>query len=163
MILSMIMAASENGVIGRDGDLPWNLPDDFRHFKRTTVGHSVIMGRKTYQSLGKALPKRRNLVITRDKNLELPDAEVVNSLEMALKLCLSEDEVFIIGGGEIYQNALELNIVDKIYLTVVHAVIEGDTFFRIPETGWQKVSSQFHGIDDKHAYSFTFEVHERIK
>ncbi len=163
MIFSMIMAASENGVIGRDNDLPWKLPDDFRYFKRTTTGHSVIMGRKTYQSLGKALPKRRNLVITRDRNLELPDAEVVHSLGDALKACLNEEEVFIIGGGTIYQNALELDIAGKIYLTVVHAVINGDTFFRIPETGWRKVSSEFHDVDEKHAHSFTFEVHERIK
>ena len=163
MTVSMIMAASENGVIGRENDLPWKLPDDFRYFKRTTTGHSVIMGRKTYESLGKALPKRRNIVITRNPDLELADAEVVHSLGDALKACLDEEEVFIIGGGTIYQKSLDLDIADKIYLTVVHAVINGDTFFRIPETGWNKVSSEFHDTDERHAHSFTFEVHERIK
>lgn len=162
MNVSMIMAASENGVIGKENDLPWKLPDDFRYFKRVTTGHSVIMGRKTYESLGKALPKRRNIVITRNQGLVLPDAEVVHSLGDALKACKDEEELFIIGGGMIYQKALDLDVADRIYLTVVHATITGDTFFRIPEEGWKKVSSELHEVDEKHAYPFTFEIHERI-
>ena len=157
------MAASENGVIGRQDDLPWHLPDDFRYFKRTTLHHSILMGRKTYQILGKALPKRRNIVITRNQNLELPDAEVVYSLEEALKSCEGEEEVFIIGGGMIYQKGLDLGVVDKIYLTVVHTEIDGDTYFHMPDSGWKKVSSERHEVDDRHVYAFTFEVHERTK
>ncbi|MCL4109110.1 UNVERIFIED_CONTAM: hypothetical protein GTU68_031022 [Idotea baltica] len=158
----MIMAASENGVIGKDNNLPWHLPDDFKYFKRTTSGHSVIMGRKTYQSLGKALPKRRNIVITRDESLALPDAEIVHSLVDALKLCVGEEEVFVIGGGTIYELALELDLADKILITVVHTQLEGDTYFRIPAQGWQLTSSEAHEKDDRHVYPFTFEVHERI-
>ena len=161
MIVSMIMAASENGVIGKENDLPWHLPDDFKYFKRTTLGHSIIMGRKTYQSLGKALPKRRNIVLTRDPEFTLPDAEVVHSLGEALKACVGEEEVFIIGGGMIYQNALDLDIANRVYLTVVHTTIEGDTFFHLPPRGWDLVSSDHHQQDDRHTFPFTFEVHER--
>jgi len=163
MIVSMIMAASENGVIGKDNNLPWHLPDDFKYFKRTTSGHSVIMGRKTYESLGKALPKRRNIVVSRNPELELGDAEVFHSLVDALKACKEEEEVFVIGGGTIYQLALELDLADKILLTVVHTSLEGDTHFNIPAEGWSLVSAERHEKDDRHAFAFTFQTFQRNK
>ncbi|RYZ39258.1 MAG: dihydrofolate reductase, partial [Sphingobacteriales bacterium] len=113
MIVSMVVAISENNAIGKDNQLLWYLPRDLRHFKTLTSGNTVIMGRKTFDSVGRPLPNRRNIVITRKKDLEIDGAEVVNSLEAALRLCEAEDEVFIVGGAEIYKQAMPHT--DRIY------------------------------------------------
>jgi dihydrofolate reductase len=117
MIVTIVVAISENHVIGKDNKLLWYLPNDLKHFKELTTGHSVIMGRKTYESVGKPLPKRRNIIITRQP-INIEGCEVVNSIESALVLCKGENEVFIVGGAEIYKQAIHLT--DRIYLTIVH-------------------------------------------
>jgi dihydrofolate reductase len=161
MTISMIAAMGQNRVIGRDGNLPWHLPDDFKFFKRKTQGCPVIMGRKTFDSMGKPLPGRRNIVITRNPDLKIPGAEVVHSLENALQLVEpSEGETFIIGGSEIYRQGLE--VADRIYLTLVHEAFEGDTFFpEFDESAWAVVHREDHEADDRNPHPFTFVTYER--
>jgi len=161
MIVSMILAVSENGVIGRDNDLPWSVPADMRYFMRTTTGHPILMGRKTYESLGKPLPRRRNVVITRNLDLDIDGVDLVHSIVAGLELVQEEEEVFIIGGGTIYQQALELQLVNRIYRTVIHAAVEGDTHFFLPEDeAWQVVQEETHPADEKNQYPYTFQVLE---
>src|ERR1700759_5016996 len=126
MIVSAVVAISQNHVIGKDNKLLWYLPKDLKHFKEITSGHTIIMGRKTFDSVGKPLPNRRNIVVTRT-DITIPGAEVVKSIDDALDLCKGEDEVFIGGGAEIYKLAMDKT--DKIYLTIVHKMFEADTFF----------------------------------
>ena len=146
---SIIVATSENGVIGVDNKLPWYLPEDLKRFKKLTENNVVIMGRKTYESIGKPLPNRFNIVISRNKDLTIPGCLVVNSLEKALYKAGSDKKVFIIGGGEIYRQSLEY--VDKIYLTKVHINVEGDTTFpNIDDLPGWKLS------DVDHKESFTY-------
>lgn len=162
MRISLIVAASENNVIGRQNDLPWSLPDDLQHFRTVTEGSSIILGRKNYESIGRALPRRRNIVISRQKDLHIEGCEVVSSLQEALDLVTQEKEVFIIGGGEIYRQSL--SVADRIYLTRVHADIEGDVFFpELDEGEWEEVSREEHPADDRHAYAFTFLTLDRRK
>ena len=126
--LAMIVATSLNGVIGVDGDLPWHIPEDLKYFRRNTVGHAIIMGRKTYDSIGRPLPKRRNIVITRQTDLRIEGCDVVQSLEEALALARTEDpEPRIIGGATLYQQAFPLTT--RLFLTEVQQTVEGDTFF----------------------------------
>jgi len=127
MIISLIVAVAENGVIGRENRLPWHLPEDLRHFKRVTMGHPVIMGRKTHESLGRPLPGRRNIVITRQPEYAAAGCEVVHSLAGALALCSGADEVFVIGGAAVYGEALPQ--ASRIYLTRVRTAASGDTRF----------------------------------
>lgn len=158
--VSAIVAAAETGAIGKENKLLWHLPDDLRFFKRTTSGHAVIMGRKTYESVGRPLPNRTNVVITRQKDYKLEGAEVVHSLEAALEACADEKEVFIVGGADIYRQALP--VADRVYLTRVHADLEGDSYFpRLDNVEWALQSAEHHGSDDRHAYAYTFEVYER--
>src|SRR5690606_31041421 len=128
-LLSAVVAAAENNAIGKDNQLLWHLPNDLRFFKRTTTGHTVVMGRKTYESVGKPLPNRRHIIITRQTGYTPPGADVAGSSSAVLVRCAVEAEVFIVGGDEIYRQALP--ILDRIYLTRVHAQPEGDTF--LPE------------------------------
>ena len=133
-MLSLIVAASRNGVIGAGGKLPWHLPADLQRFKKLTMGHPILMGRKTFKSIGKPLPGRTNIVITRQEGFQACGAAVAHSLEEALQMCEKEAEVFVIGGAEIYKQALPL--ADKIYLTRVEQDFEGDTFLpAIDKTG----------------------------
>ncbi len=133
---SIIVAYSKNGVIGNTGTIPWRLSDDLKRFKTITSGHTIIMGRKTFESIGHALPKRRNIVVTRSKTYKADGIEVANSLQMALDLAKGDNEVFIIGGGEIYKEALPK--VQKIYATIIDKTIEGDTTFpRVNLNRWQ--------------------------
>ena len=162
MIVSLVAAMSENRVIGKEGGLPWRLPRDLQHFKRLTIDHTVIMGRKTFAEVKRPLANRRNVVITRNPEFRPHGVTVVPSLEEALALGATEDEVFVIGGGEIYRLALPR--ADRIYLTVVHAVVEGDTYF--PEfegSAWVLENEERHEADAKHAYSFTFRTYSRIR
>ena len=161
MIVSLIAAVSDNGVIGRDGGLPWRLPDDLRQFKRLTLDHTIIMGRKTWEEVGRPLVNRRNVVVSRNPEFQAPGATVVPSLEEALALGATERQVFVIGGGEIYRQALPR--ADRLYLTVVHATVEGDTTFPPFEEGsWALESEEYHPADDRHPHSFTFREYRRL-
>lgn len=157
---------AENRVIGRDNDLPWSLPDDMKHFMRTTLGKPVVMGRKTYTSMNGALPRRPNIVVTRDNAWTCSDAHVEHSLEDGLDrardIARAEggDEVMVIGGAEIY--ALALPSATRLYVTWVHGEIQGDVFF--PEfdwSGWREVSRQDHAVDERHAMAFSVIQYER--
>lgn len=155
MIVSSIVATAENNGIGKDNQLLWRLPADLKHFKDITTGHTVIMGRKTFDSVGKPLPNRRNIVVTRKTELEIPGAEVVNTIEAALALCDDNEEVFIVGGAEIYKMAMPMT--DKIYLTVVHGTFDADTFFpAIDPEIWKETDVVNHDPDEKNAYAYTF-------
>lgn len=157
---------SENNAIGRDNDLPWHLPDDLKFFKRTTLGKAVLMGRKTYDSMGKPLPNRLNIVVSSDKNLQLPEGVLLyNNLEDAVTRLQQEDadEGFIVGGGKIFEQTMD--ITDRIYLTRVHTTIEdAEAFFpHMDHTHWKLAWREEHPADEKHAYAFTFEQWDRIK
>ena len=140
----------------------WHLPEDLKFFKRVTSGHSIIMGRKTYESIGRPLPNRRNIVISR-QNLVMEGCEVVPSLDKALEITAAEEEVFIVGGGQIYVESMER--CDRLYLTRVHTRIEdADTFFPgINPENWKILSEEHHSADEKHAYDYTFLIMERIR
>ena len=156
-MIKIIAAMSKNRVIGNSNSLIWSLPTDLKRFKQLTTGHTVIMGRKTYESIGKPLPNRRNIIITRDENYQVSGCEIANSLEEALLLC--REDAFIIGGGEIYKQSLP--IADKIYLTLIHEDFQGDTSF--PEIGdeWVKVSREDHDSDDKNPHKYSFIEYEK--
>jgi len=159
MILSAVVAIAENNAIGKNNELLWHLPNDLKHFKQITSSHTVIMGRKTYDSVGKPLPNRRNIVVTR-QHIAIEGCEVVHSVEEALKLCQSEQEVFIIGGAEIYKLALPL--LNRVYLTVVHHDFDGDAYFpELDKTRWIETAREEHEIDEKHAIPYTFITLER--
>lgn len=158
--LGLVVAISENNAIGKDNELLWHLPADLKHFKNTTSGHTIIMGRKTYDSIGKPLPNRRNIVITRQKDLQIEGIEVVNSLEEAISLCENEDKVFIIGGAEIYKQALPL--VHKIELTRVHQEFEANAFFpELDGETWKETWKEDHLPDEKNKFAYTFSTLER--
>lgn len=163
MLVSAIVAAARNRVIGKDNQIPWYLSSDLKYFKRTTLGHHVIMGRKSFESIGRPLPKRTNIIITRAPYYAASGCLVARSLPEALSIAHAngETEAFIIGGGEIY--ALSLPLLDKLYLTEVDAAPEGDVFFPeldFPE--WELISSESHPADDKNDHAYTFKVYERI-
>ncbi len=162
MTLSIIVAAAENGVIGHNNNLIWHLSSDLKHFKNITTGHTVIMGRKTFESMGKALPNRRNIVITANKAYTAPSCEIVPDIESALQLAAQEEEAFIIGGGTIYRAIWEK--ADKLYLTRVHTAPTGD--ISIPEvkaSEWQEISREAHSADEKNEYDYTFLEYRRIR
>ncbi|MFZ9220044.1 MAG: dihydrofolate reductase [Sediminibacterium sp.] len=162
MKISLVVAASDNHAIGKDNQLLWHLPKDMRFFKNTTWALPILMGRKTFESLGnKVLPGRMNIIITRQANKEYEGAKVVTSLEQAIELAKQNDykELMVIGGGEIYQMALPL--ADTIYLTRVHTSIEGDTYFPAIGAEWMLESSEPQLADEKHAFDFDFEIWQR--
>lgn len=163
MLLSLIAAVSENGVIGRDGGLPWRLSADLKRFKQITMGHTIIMGRRTWESIGRPLPGRRTIVVSRQTAYR-PEADVrvAKSLDAAIELAaaLGEDEAFVIGGGELYRAALAR--ADKLYLTRVAARVEGDILFpEVDWSSWQLTASEECQADDKNDYRCLFQVYER--
>ena len=158
MKVAVVVAASLNGVIGREGGLPWRLPADLARFKRLTLGHPIIMGRKTYESIGRALPGRQNIVISRDKKYVADGVDVVNSLEQALAAA-NANEVSIIGGQSIFEEGLKS--ADTVYLTRVMADIDGDKFFDFKPEGWKMVASEKHYADDKNQYDYEFQEWQR--
>jgi dihydrofolate reductase len=161
MIISLVAAMAENRVIGKEGGLPWRLPDDLKHVKRLTVDHTVIMGRRTFDEIQRPLPNRRNVVISRNPSFHPEGVVVVPNLAEALALGVTEGEVFILGGGEIFRLALPL--ADRLYLTVVHAQIEGDTYFPpFDEAAWALEEETFHPTDERHLHSFTFRTYRRL-
>ncbi|MCK0191248.1 dihydrofolate reductase [Arenibacter sp. F20364] len=156
-MLSIIAAAAENNALGKDNDLLWHLPDDFKRFKTLTSGHKIIMGRKTFESFPKPLPNRTHIIITRDTDYSTiyADCIVVHSLDEALDLVKEESLSFIIGGGEIYKLGLEH--ANQIDLTRVHASFEADTFFPdFDENKWQLTNKEYHAKDERHKYDFTY-------
>lgn len=154
----MIAAAAENRALGKDNQLIWHLPNDFKRFKNLTTGHYIIMGRKTFESFPKPLPNRIHIIITRQKDYKAEGCIIVDSIEKAIEICPKEDENFIIGGGEIYKQSLPY--ADKIELTVVHHNFEADTFFpKILIEDWEMVNADFQSKDDKHLYDYTFETY----
>ena len=168
MKVSLIVAVSDNGVIGKDNDLIWHLPKDMKFFKDTTLGHHVIMGRKNFESIPhkySPLPNRTNVVITREADYIAEGCVTVNSVGDALEVARrnGDKEPFIIGGGQIYKIALEANLVDKIYLTKVYHSFDGDTFFLELEPEWKEVSRIDYKADDNHAYDYSFLTFEKNK
>ncbi|MFC5411014.1 dihydrofolate reductase [Larkinella bovis] len=164
MLISLIAAVAENGVIGRDNDLVWRLPDDFKYFKQTTSHHPVLMGRKTFESLGKPLKDRLNVVITRNPDYQPEGVVVVDSLQKALAEARKTgiSEAFVIGGAEVYKEALPL--ADRLYVTEVKASVEGDAHFpEFDRVEWQERSRRHHAADERHAFAFDFVVWERKK
>jgi dihydrofolate reductase len=165
MKISLIAAVAQNGVIGNHNELPWHLPDDFAFFKRKTSHHPIIMGRKSLESLGKPLPNRTNIVITRNPDFTASGVTVVHTLEDALeeaqKAERTTDEIFIIGGAEIYKMALPA--ANTLHLTEIHETYEGDAYFPIfDKSEWQEVSRRSHPADERHTASFDFVEYERI-
>lgn len=163
MIISIIVALSENNAIGKNGKIPWHLPNDLKHFKKVTLGHHIIMGRKTYDSIGKPLPGRTNVVISHQKDLKIDGCEVVNSLGAALAIARldNQEEVFIIGGASIYKSML--SDAEKLYLTRVHTkVIGADTFFpEIDSKMWIETKTYPYLPDEEHDHAYTIEIFER--
>lgn len=164
MIISLVVAAATNNAIGKDGKMPWHLPNDLKHFKNVTWGLPIVMGRKTFESLGKALPGRKNIVISRQKGLEAEGAVIVQKIDDALFVASQADinEVMVIGGGEIYKALFDK--AKRIYLTRVEAEPEADTFFpAIDPKEWHLMSQKDHEADEKNDYNYSFQVWERIK
>ena len=162
MIISLIVAASENNIIGVDNDLPWRLPDDMKFFVRTTKGHHILGGRKNFESFGKALPNRTNLLISRNADYKMEGTLTFTNINEAIDFAKAngEEELMIIGGGEIYRQCLDQ--ADRIYMTRVHASIEGHTTFpELPSNEWQIKSEEFHEKNEKHAHAFSFQLFHR--
>jgi dihydrofolate reductase len=160
LLISLLVAATDNGVIGRDNGMPWHLPDDLKHFKTLTLGKPVLMGRRTYQSIGRPLPGRTNLVLTRSADWSVPGVTVVADLDAAVRAAGCAPELVVVGGAQVY--ALALPRATRIYLTRIHANIEGDT--RLPELDlhhWHELSRQLHPVDARHPYAMSFVTLER--
>lgn len=165
--IALIVALAENGVIGRDNQLPWHLPEDLAHFKRTTLGKPIIMGRKTYESIGRPLPGRPNLVVTRQSGWQATGVTVCNSLDQALQRARAEaatlgaDELMVIGGGELYRQALPR--AQRLYLTRVHGEVQGDAWFPdLAEAEWRQESAERHAASGSNPYDYSFIVLNRV-
>lgn len=173
--VSLVVAATENGTIGRDNELPWHLPDDLRRFKALTMGSPLVMGRRTFESIGRPLPGRRNLVLSRGAGYSPPGVEVYGSLDAALSAAaaptatepVDDDpadtmpaEIFIIGGADVFAEALPR--ADRVYLTLVHTELDGDVFFPpLDQAEWRLVGQEHHAADAAHAFAFTFQTYDR--
>ena len=159
-MITLIAAIGKNRELGKDNDLIWHLPNDLKRFKKTTSGHHIIMGRKTFESLGKPLPNRTNIIITRNKNYKAEGCVVVNSLEAAIKTAETDSNPYILGGAEIYKLAIE--IADVLDLTLVDAALEADAFFpKIDMNVWKEASRQDFLADEKHQYNYSFVTYTR--
>ena len=155
MDITLVVAHTENRVIGDRGGMPWHLPADLAHFKATTLGKPMIMGRRTFESIGKALPGRRSIVVTRVATWSAPGAEVAHSIDQALALCKGEAEVSIIGGGELFSALLPR--ATRIHQTIIHTELDGDTYFPELDPGaWREISRESRPPDDRNAYGLSF-------
>lgn len=167
MKIALIVAVAENNIIGKDNALIWHLPNDMQYFKQKTLHHHIITGRKNYMSIPekyRPLVNRTNIVLTHQKNFKADNCVILHALEDAIAYAEkhNETEVFIIGGGQIYREALDKNLVDKMYITHIHHAFEGDTFFpKLDENKWNKISEETHLTDEKHNYSFTFAEYQK--
>lgn len=158
--VSILVAMTRNRTIGVNNTLPWRCPDDLKRFKALTMGHHIIMGRKTYESIGKPLPGRTSVVVTHNVNYSVPGVIVVNSLEAAIAACGSDEEIFVIGGAELYRQAIAF--ADRIYLTEIDADISGDAHFtELDRKLWQETGRVSHTPDEKNAYPYHFVVYDR--
>ncbi|MFT9850226.1 dihydrofolate reductase [Aneurinibacillus sp. REN35] len=161
MNMSMIVAMDKNRVIGKDNDIPWKLPKDQAYFRKVTMGHSVIMGRKNYESIGRPLGGRRNIIVTRDKQYTASGCEIVHSVEEVLSMVKNEEEPFVIGGEEIYK--VFLPYATKLYITTIEHEFEGDTYFpRLVPDEWKVVSVEKGITDEKNVYEYVFTTYERV-
>lgn len=167
MMLSLICALSENGVIGRNNALPWHLSEDLKYFKRATMGKCIIMGRKTFESIGRPLPGRTNIIVTRNRDYEVENARVVDSLAEAIELAENiafidgSDEAFVIGGAELYK--LAMPVVDRMHLTLVHAEVDGDTWFpEFDAEEWGQISCEDYPASETNPYPYSICVFERL-
>lgn len=166
-VLSMIVATADNNIIGKDNDMPWHLPADLAYFKKVTLGKPIIMGRKTYESIGRPLPGRRNIVISRDSAYSAKGIDTVTSVEQALALVDGSngseavEEIMVIGGGAIYRHCLAS--ADRLYITHIKAAIDGDTHFPDYADGsWQKTASELRPSDEKNAHDLDFCIYNRV-
>lgn len=159
-VITLVVAHSRNRVIGRNGGMPWHLPADLARFKSLTMGKPIVMGRRTFESIGKPLPGRQNIVVTRDREFAAAGAEVAQSLDDALALAGAVEEVMVIGGGQLYREMLPL--ADRILLTEIDATLDGDTYF--PELGdqWREVARESRRADDRNPYNLSFVTLERV-
>jgi dihydrofolate reductase len=158
--LTLIAALAENRVIGRDGGLPWRLPADLRHFKELTLGRPILMGRRTWESLPGLLPGRRHIVISRRRDYQAPGCELAHSLQEALAIAGAVPEVLLIGGGELYRQGLPL--ADRLQLTLIHARVEGDTFFpSYDPADWREIARESHPADERNPFPYSFVTLER--
>lgn len=158
-LLSLIAAKARNGVIGRNNALPWHLPEDLKYFKATTFGHPILMGRKTFESIGRPLPGRTSIVISRNPDWQFAGCTVVPSIDAALQAAAERDEIFVIGGSELYSQTLPR--ADRLYLTEIHADFAGDAHFpELDPADWQELSRQQHA-DDGRGFAFDFVVYQR--
>ncbi|AXW11157.1 diacylglycerol kinase [Ralstonia solanacearum] len=159
-LLTLIVARARNGVIGRDNTLPWRLPEDLAYFKRTTMGAPIVMGRKTYESIGRPLPGRRNIVVTRSAKLALPGCEIAHSLEDAQRLCIGVEQIFLIGGAQLYADALPS--ADRLIVTEIDADFEGDAHFPAPDPAvWHEVARETHHAAAPNDFDYAFVTYER--
>jgi dihydrofolate reductase len=162
MKISIVVAMDTNGVIGRDNGLPWHLPADLQHFKQTTMGKPILMGRKTYESIGRPLPGRTNIVITRDTGYRAEGCVVVNSIDAALDVAGEQDELMVIGGADFYRQVMPLT--DTVYLTRIHETFSGDTCFpELNAADWQEVERSDHVADDRNPHDYSFIRLDRIR
>ena len=165
MEIAMIAAVAENGVIGKDNDLVWSLPDDMKYFMNSTQDHYIIMGRKNYESLPpkfRPLPNRTNIIVTHQKDFKVDNTHVVHTMEDAIAFCANnkQERIFVIGGGQIYKQALPQ--ADTLYITEIHQAFEGDTYFpSFDKSEWEEVSRIPHAADERHLYSFDFVIYNR--
>ena len=160
--ISIVVAMDTKGVIGLDNGLPWHLPADLQHFKQTTMGKPILMGRKTHESIGRPLPGRTNIVITRDIGYRAEGCVVVNSIDAALEAAGEQDEIMVIGGAEFYRQVLPRT--DTIYLTRIHETFSGDTFFpELKDADWQEVERSDHAADDKNLHNYSFIRLDRVR
>lgn len=159
-MISLIVAIADNRVIGKDNQLIWHSPADLKRFKQLTMGHHMVMGRKTFDSIGKALPGRTSVVITRQQDWKKENVITADSLQTALNLCGNDSEIFIIGGAQIFASALPL--ADKIYLTHIHHTFDGDVFFpELKEDHWEITFNELHKADEKNPFDYSFINYER--
>jgi len=162
MIISCIVAKTKNNVIGKNNTMPWHISDDLKYFKKTTSGHTIILGKNNFESIGRALPNRTNIILTRNQSFKCSGCIIMDSIEKALKYAYEtgEDEVFIIGGGQIYDQTTVYW--DKLYITEIDAELEGDVFFpSIDKSEWKLISEECHQKSEKNEYDFCFKIYER--
>jgi dihydrofolate reductase len=158
-LITLIVAVSDNGVIGRDNALPWHLPEDLKRFKKLTMGKPIVMGRKTHESIGKPLPGRHNIVVTRDTNYQREGITVVHGVDEAVKAAGDAPEIMVIGGADLFR--LFLPRAGRVHLTRVHGEIQGNVFWPALDDSWRVVESERNAADERHAYPMTFEVWEK--
>ena len=160
MKVSLIVAMAKNRVIGADNKIPWHLPNELKLFKSLTMGHHIVMGRKTYESINRLLPGRTTVIVTRQRDYDVPGAVIANSVEEALRACRDDDECFVIGGADLFRETLPL--ADRLYLTVVDAEPHGDIFMpELDMSAWREISSESFAADDKHAHAYRFAIYDR--